>query len=252
MTQLPAAGYPGRYVAEWLPVLDIPEPAKQSRLTVFFRWLLLIPQYVALFFMGIAAFCATVVGWFAALFTGRLPNGVFTFLAGYLGYATRVESYQMLLVDKYPPFGFSAPDHPVQIEVHPGELNRVAVFFRIVLAIPAMVVQGVIMTGWAALSFLAWIVVLVLGWMPRPLFEAIAAIERYSMRFRAYMLMLTPAYPTRLFGDGPESAGAAGVVTGARSSATRPLRVSGAGIAILVVFILAGLFSGSAWSDFGK
>jgi hypothetical protein len=255
MTQMPAGSHGG----EWLPVLDIPEPGRQRRLTVLFRWLLLIPQFIALFFLGIVAFFATVIGWFGALFTGRLPGFAFRYLSAYLGYSARVESYEMLLVDKYPPFSLRARDHPVRIEVHPGQLNRLAVFFRIVLAIPAGIIQGVLLAGWGALSFLCWLVVLILGRMPRPLFEAIAAVERYSLRYEAYMMMLTPAYPKRLFGDGRDRSWdrdrdrGEDVVPGEpRTSATRPLRISSAGMALLVLFIVVGAltyFGSGYWSS---
>jgi hypothetical protein len=239
MTELTAGGQRG----EWLPVLDIPEPDRQRRLTVLFRWLLLIPQFVALFLLGIVTFVVTVIGWFGALFTGRLPDFAFRFLSGYLGYCARVDSYQMLLVDKYPPFRMSAPDYPVRIEVKQGRLNRLAVLFRIVLAIPAAIIMGVLSSGWAALSFLCWLVVLILGRMPRPLFEATAAVERYTVRYEAYLLMLTPAYPKRLFGDGKDADTPADVTGAPDGSATRPLRISGAGMALLVLFIIAGLFA---------
>ncbi len=72
-------------------------------------------------------------------------------------------------MDSYPPFGFAAPGSPVQVELRPGRLNRLAVLFRIILAIPAAVIAAVLTAGWRALSFFCWLVVLVLGRMPDPL-----------------------------------------------------------------------------------
>ncbi|WP_033822971.1 DUF4389 domain-containing protein, partial [Kitasatospora sp. MBT63] len=187
--------------AEWLPPLDIPEPGPQSRITVFLRALLAIPQLIVVWLLSIAAFVVVVIGWFGALALGRLPDFAASYLASYVAYDTRVEGYLMLLVDRYPPFRLQADDYPVRIEVRPGLLNRLAVFFRLILMIPAAIVQNLLVTGWWVLAFFSWLVVLVLGRMPRPLFEATAAVLRYRMRFSAYLLMLTPAYPKRLFGD---------------------------------------------------
>ena len=77
---------------------------RQRRWTVFFRPVLTIPQDIALFFVGIAAFVVLVLGWFAALFTGKLPNSFAEFLSGYLRWVARVEVYRFLMTDKYPPF----------------------------------------------------------------------------------------------------------------------------------------------------
>jgi len=232
---------PENDAAEWLPVLDLPEPGPQRRLTVLLRMLLLIPQYVVLWLLRIAAIVVTVIGWFAALVTGHLPAFAERFLADFLAYDTRVNAYLMLLEDRYPPFALrSRVDYPVQIEVRPGQLNRLAVFFRLILAIPAAIVEAVAAAGWWVLAFISWVVVLVLGRMPRPLFEATAAIVRYSMRYEAYMMMLTSAYPKRLFGDGGPPVGP---VAERGPSATRPLLVSSGGMALLVLFVVAGVLS---------
>jgi hypothetical protein len=69
------------------------------------KWLLAIPHYVVLFFLGIAAVVMTVVAWFAIMFTGRYPRGIFDFVEGVLRWGIRVEAYAFLLVtDRYPPF----------------------------------------------------------------------------------------------------------------------------------------------------
>ncbi|WP_371477750.1 DUF4389 domain-containing protein [Kitasatospora sp. NBC_00315] len=246
--------------AEFLPTLDILEPDQQNRLTVLLRLLLLIPQFVVVWVLSVVAFFVAVIGWFGALVLGRLPDFAATYLAGYLGYDTRVSAYAMLTLDRYPPFGFDTPQYPARIGLKPGPLNRAAVFFRLILAVPAMIIQGVLVTGWWSVSFISWLVVLVLGRMPRPLFEATAAIVRYRMRFQAYLLMLSSAYPKGLFGDdesvllgtavpGAATTGAPGTVGGAgAASATRPLVLSGAGRGLLVAFILLGLLASTTSS----
>lgn len=261
MTHQPMWATPeGAEPVEFLPELDMPDPGRQRRLTVLLRWLLLIPQFIAVFVLGVGAFFTVIVGWFAALFTGRLPAGVARYLGAFVAYETRVHASSMLLVDRYPPFALRpAAPYPVRIELRPGPLNRLAVFFRIILMIPAAIVQGLVTSGWYALGFFIWLITLVLGRMPRPLFEAGAATLRYSMRFNAYTFMLTSAYPKRLFGDGdaPKAVSqgavpgvAPGAVPGtvpmaggaeAAVSATRPLLLGTAAKVLVVVFLLVGL-----------
>ncbi|MFB8085623.1 DUF4389 domain-containing protein [Streptomyces sp. NPDC055992] len=225
---------------EFRPVLDIVEPARQRRLTVFFRLLLLIPHAVVLFFLEIAAFFTLIFGWFAALALARLPGPVYRFLAQVLAYRTRVAASAMLLVDSYPPFTLSQPpQYPVRIDVRPTRLNRLAVFFRVFLVIPAAIVQGLVTSGWSALAVLWWLITLILGRMPRPLFEATAATLRYEMRVAAYFSLLSPAYPKALFGDDALS-----VPEGQPRSATRPLVMSTGGKALVVLFLVLGLLGG--------
>jgi hypothetical protein len=70
---------------------------------------LAIPHYVVLFFLGIAALFAVIFAWFAILFTGRYPRGVFDFVEGVFRWWLRVEAYAMLLAtDRYPPFRLAA------------------------------------------------------------------------------------------------------------------------------------------------
>jgi Domain of unknown function (DUF4389) len=222
---------------EWLPALDIPEPERQRRLTVALRLLLLIPHGVVLVVLFVAAFFVMVAGWFAALILGRLPGPVFRFLEGYLRYFTRVSASAKLLVDRYPPFTLGAAEgYPVRIALRAEHLNRLAIFFRLILLIPAAILEGIATAGWWVLGILWWLITLIAGRMPRPLFEATAAVQRYEMRFYAYAMMLTPAYPKGFFGDQPD-----GSAPREAASATRPLRVSSMGKAVLVLCLLAGI-----------
>ncbi|MEV7025839.1 DUF4389 domain-containing protein [Kitasatospora sp. NPDC093558] len=222
---------------EWLPVLDMPAPGAQNRWTVLLRLLLLIPQFVVVWVLSVVAFFVTIAGWFGALVLGRLPGFVADYLTAFVPYDTRVTAYLMLMLDDYPPFRFRTPEYPVRVELRPGELNRLAVLFRIVLVIPAAIVQGLVYAGWWMVCFVIWLVVLILGRMPQPLYEASAAIVRYRMRTTAYFVMLSSAYPKGLFGEetGSEPDGPV--------SATRPLVLSGGGRGLLVVFLLLGVVS---------
>jgi hypothetical protein len=227
---------PTLFAAEWMPQLDVEGPRPQRRWTILLRWLLALPHFVILVFYAIAAGVVMIVGWFAALFTGRLPDGIGFFLAGFLAYETRIAAYATLLVDEYPPFefGVTAPGYPVAIELYKTPLNPVAVLFRIILAIPAYIIAGVLGSGWLAVAFIIWVVGLIVGRLPDALFQATAAMVRYIMRFHAYFSMLTAVYPKRLFGDEglPQ-------LTEQRSP-TRPLFLTNAAKALVIVFIVLG------------
>jgi hypothetical protein len=88
--------------------LDFPYPdAKQglNRWLPLVKWLLAIPHYILLVFLTIAAVVAVIIAWFAILFTGRYPRGLFDFVLGVLRWGNRVVAYAFVLVtDEYPPF----------------------------------------------------------------------------------------------------------------------------------------------------
>jgi len=80
-------------------------PRDLSRWMPIVKWLLAIPHYIVLFFLDIAAFVVVIVAWFAILFTGRYPRGMFDFVEGVIRWHNRVIGYALTLVtDKYPPF----------------------------------------------------------------------------------------------------------------------------------------------------
>jgi hypothetical protein len=91
--------------------LDLPYPdAKEglNRWLPLVKWLLAIPHYIVLFFLFIAAVVVVIVAWFAILFTGRYPRGLFDFLQGVGRWNNRVAAYAFVLVtDEYPPFRLS-------------------------------------------------------------------------------------------------------------------------------------------------
>ncbi len=88
--------YPGDVEPElnrWLPLV---------------KWFLAIPHFIVLFFLAIGAFFAVVVAWFAILFTGEYPKGLFDYVVGVGRWALRVYAYAILLVtDQYPPFSLA-------------------------------------------------------------------------------------------------------------------------------------------------
>ncbi|MEP7022514.1 MAG: DUF4389 domain-containing protein [Actinomycetota bacterium] len=184
--------------------------APQARITVFFRYLMVIPHLLVLYFIGIGALVVAFIGWFGALFTGQLPQFAADFLTGVLRWQTRASAYQFLLTDQYPPFSFDDLDYPVRVSTRPGQLNRLSVFFRIILVIPALIVAGFVIYGVAIISFITWLIVLISGRMPDSLHQATSAVLRYVTRVTGFCWMLTSEYPGGLYGDQPGSAGPVG------------------------------------------
>jgi Domain of unknown function (DUF4389) len=92
--------------------LEYPYPDAErdlNRWLPLVKWLLAIPHYIVLFFLWIAAVVLVIVGWFAILFTGRYPRGIFDFLEGVIRWQNRVVGYALVLVtDDYPPFRLAA------------------------------------------------------------------------------------------------------------------------------------------------
>lgn len=98
---------------EYPPFGDQPYPTTYSvdppaeardKWSVGLRIIYAIPHLIVLCFVGLAAFVVGVIAWFAILFTGRYPEGMYRFTTGYLRWTFRVESYLLLMRDEYPPF----------------------------------------------------------------------------------------------------------------------------------------------------
>jgi len=176
--------------------LIVDDDLRRSRLTVFFRWLLAIPHWVWLTLWGFVAGLAAFVGWFIALFTGRLPDGLHGFLARYLRYQTQVLAYTLLAADPFPDFtGDQA--YPVDVRIAPPEAqNRLTVFFRLLLAIPAAILSGVLTYVGNIVAFFAWFVILVLGSIPEGMRDLLVFTIRYHIQTQAYELLLTQRYPS--------------------------------------------------------
>lgn len=96
--------------------IDYPDVAEDlNRWLPLVKWLLAIPHYIVLFALSIAAVIGVVIAWFAVLFTGRYPRGIFDLVEGVLRWFVRVEAYALLLTtDRYPPFSLAEAPLPPQ------------------------------------------------------------------------------------------------------------------------------------------
>ena len=189
-------------VTDPLVEVSFAAPKPQRRWTVAIRLIMLVPHFVVGLFYAIGGAVAVVAGWFSALALGRLPDGIRTFLGNLLRYYSRVYGYAYLLDDTYPTFDLAATDGAVQVrlpDVQP--LNRAAVFVRIVVAIPSWFIISVVGQGILVFLVFGWLISLITGKLPTPLYGAFAAFLRYTIRFWAFFGLLTSEYPRGLYGD---------------------------------------------------
>lgn len=181
--------------------VDLGPLDRQNRWSVAFRLVLAIPHLVWITLVTVAAVVVLVIGWFAAVFTARLPDGIARFLHQVVRYHVRLLTYLYLLRDDYPPFALGDERYPVVVETRPGPLNRWAVLFRLVLALPVLVLANWLSAGVAVSMIVVWIVVLVKGRMPGMGGEALAAVLRFEARTYGYVMLLATEYPKGLYGD---------------------------------------------------
>ncbi len=176
--------------------LEVEDDLRRSRLTVFFRLLLAIPHLVWLYLWGVVTFFAIVANWFATLLAGRSPDALHRFLGAYLRYHTHVAAYLLLVGNPFPGFLGRPGTYPVDLHVAARERqSRWTVFFRILLALPAVLVSAAYGGLLAAAAFLGWFSALVRGEMPVGLRNAMALALRYGQQLNAYLYLLTPSYP---------------------------------------------------------
>jgi len=182
--------YPVNYEADFVE--------RRSRLTTFFRLILVIPWAIAGIFWALAALVAAVLAWFAIVVTGRYPQGVYGLASQALRFGSRVNAFALLMTDAFPPFGGGEePQYPVRIAIAPPleRYSRLKTGFRLILVIPIAIVLYLIQLMVRAVAALAWIVIVVLGREPRGIFDVMRFALAYETRAYAYHLLITETYP---------------------------------------------------------
>lgn len=186
---------------------------ERSRGTVFFRLIFALPFLIWLALWSVAAFFVAFVTWIATLFEGQPPAPLQDFLARYVRFATHTFAYLNLAAEPLPAFD-GRPGYPVDVENEPPVAqSRWSVGFRLVLAIPALILLSVLfgsgslgdlasageqpgaggLVGTAAL--LAWFYALAKGRAARGLRDLVAYVLSYGAQAWAYLLLVTDEYP---------------------------------------------------------
>ena len=189
-----------------------------SRWMWLVKWLLLIPHFIVLVCLYVAAFMLTVVAFFAILFTGRYPRSIFDFNVAVLRWSWRVGfyGYSALGSDRYPPFTFAAAaDYPATLEVeYPERLSRGLVLVKWwLLAIPHYLIVALLVGGTTVavhsaytatvpysglitlLVLIAGVAVLFTKRYPVGIFDLVMGLNRWVYRVLVYVLLLRDEYP---------------------------------------------------------
>jgi small-conductance mechanosensitive channel len=176
--------------------LVVTDDLRRSRLTVFFRLLLFIPLALWGALWGIAVVFAVIAAWLAGLFTGRVPDGLHDFLATYTRFYTQISAYICIAANPYPSFT-GRPGYPVDVEIAPtAPQSRATIFFRLLLAIPAIIVLNVLQYVVYVVAILAWFYALFTGGMNKGMRDLLAYCLRYQAQTYGYVLLLTRRYPS--------------------------------------------------------
>ena len=189
--------------------LIVTDDLRRSRLTTFFRILLAVPHFIWIVLYSIGAFFAALINWFATLATGRSPQGLHDFLAGYVRYALYISAYLHMAANPFPPFNALRDErYAIDAEIDPpAPQHRLITLFRIVLILPAWGLgyalgagiwrlSGETLTVAGIVGVLCWVTALVLGRVPRGLRDVLAWIHGYAAQTWAYFLLLTDRYPS--------------------------------------------------------
>ncbi|MDO9409989.1 DUF4389 domain-containing protein [Patulibacter sp.] len=176
-----------------------PNAERHSRLTAFFRWILVIPHAIVWFFYGIVTYVAVIIAWFALLFTGRYPAGLYSFVRGFVRFHTRFYSYLYLLSDRFPPFsGSDETTYPIELEIGPAKesYSRLWVLLRFLPLILVGIINYALSIVLSVVAFIAWVAIIILGRNPDGLHNAIAFCVSYSVRSTAYSTLLVERFPS--------------------------------------------------------
>jgi hypothetical protein len=182
--------YPVTYEADYLK--------QRNRLTTFFRLIVAIPWLIVGFFYAIAAFVVVFVAWIALIILGRYPSGMYGFVGGFLRFSMRVNAFVTLQTDEWPPFGFSDdPRYPVRVKIAlpAARQSRLKALFRLILAIPLLVMMSIFSYLIQYVAIAAWFTIVFRGYQPAGIHNALAFANGWMTRASSYVYLLRDEYP---------------------------------------------------------
>jgi hypothetical protein len=204
---------------------DVPYSESRNRLTVAFRFILMIPHAIVQYFWTIFAEILSVIQWFIILFTGKRNQGIWDLQWSWLQYSARVTAYQSLLYDEYPPFGADQGQTPMTVDLaYEQPANRLTNALRIIWAIPALILSIVFGIAVGVVAIVSWFAIVITGKHPRGMFDFILKGVRFALQVNAYTMLMTDTYPK--WGTG---AGVPGRVPGSGGGTMPPPPVTGTG-----------------------
>jgi Domain of unknown function (DUF4389) len=177
---------------------------RRHRGSTFFRWILAIPLLIWGLLWSIAVDVVVFIAWFALLFTGRYPQGLYNFVAGYLRFSGRALGFVNLMTDEYPPFGGGEePNYPVRVRVAAPlpEYGRWRVFLRGPIALLGLIAAYLAFaTFWlfsavGGVPAIHWLVIVNDG-RARPSLQRFTWVyTAFSIRITAWWLLLAQDFP---------------------------------------------------------
>jgi hypothetical protein len=189
--------------APYPATLTFDPPEKVANWRPLVNWILAVPHYFVLYALNIVSEVVAFLSWFVIVFTGKLPPGFANLQVLYLRYSTRTATYAAFMQEEYQPFTFDMTptdpgDYPrVRVDVVPQleDRNRLTVAFRLILAIPQIVVLLALGIAACVVVVIGFFAVLFTGQWPSGLREFLIKVMRFSIRVEAYLALLTDEYP---------------------------------------------------------
>jgi len=190
----PASAYPLQLALE-----SPPDHIERWRPIV--QWFLAIPHFVVLYVLALVQRVVLIISFFAILFTGKMPEGLFAFNAMVLRYQWRVASYALFMREEYPEFAFPMEGadpgtEPARLSVQPADtLSRGLIFVKWLLAIPHYIILLFLYIAVYVVAIIAFFVVIFTGSWPPGMRDFVVGVMRWSSRVSAYVLLMTDQYP---------------------------------------------------------
>jgi hypothetical protein len=192
----PELSLPPRETPEHPVQVVVTDDLRRSRLTVFFRLLLVLPHFVWLYLWSIAVVVVAIVNWFATLIVGTPPAALHRFMSAFVRYTTHVYAYLFVVANPFPGFTGREGSYPVDVVLPPpGPQSRLVTFFRVFLAIPAFMVNFGLAVALYIVGIYLWFCGLFLGRAPQGLRNLGAFALRYQAQLNAYLYLVTERYP---------------------------------------------------------
>jgi hypothetical protein len=195
---------------------------KRSRLTTFFRYLLVIPHFILAMVFGIGLYVCVIIAWFAIVFTGRYPAGLYNFNTGAVRFLARLQSYVHLTTDAYPPFDLQEhPEYPVRIPIGPAKesYSRLKTALRFLIGIPVMLINYALGVVAYVCALISWFWIVITGKQNEGLHNAIVLGMAYYARSTAYLCLITEDWPP----FSPEGGSALGPAGGSPGTVQPPM-----------------------------
>ncbi len=181
--------------------LELDAPLNVARWRVIGNPIMAIPHIIFLYILNAVLNVITFIAWFAILFTGEYPSGLFDFAVGVMRYQWRVGTFYLFMREPYPAFAVpSGPSDPGDDIAtfsmsRPEKLSRGLIFVKWLLVIPVYLVLVVLGIGAYIVLLIAFFAVLFTGKWPEGLRNYVIGVARLAFRLNVYAYLMTDVYP---------------------------------------------------------